>query len=54
MFLKKYIETGRSKLINSDNFIIGLHKNNYLLPFEFYLREVSGQGKSTFVAVIKV
>lgn len=38
LFIKRYLETGNSRMMNTNNFIIALHKNGYLLPIEFFLR----------------
>ena len=65
-FLKRYLDTGYSKLMNTNNFTIGLHKNGYLAPIEYYLREISASQTyqnsdqnelddkaTTFIAVLK-
>lgn len=38
VFLKRYKRTGRSTMMNTNNFLTALHKNGYLVPFEFYIR----------------
>ena len=66
MYLKRYLETGYSRMMNSNNFVIALHKNGFIVPIEFYMREVSssqlhsanateftGSKDATFIAVIK-
>lgn len=37
-FIKNYLATGTSKMMNSNNFVFALHKNGFLTPVEFFLR----------------
>ncbi|KAJ3380509.1 hypothetical protein HDU84_005771 [Entophlyctis sp. JEL0112] len=53
-FIRKYLNTGSSKIVDRSRQVLGLHKDGYLLPIILHLKHsVSAAGKQSFVGIVK-
>lgn len=53
-YIKTYIETGKPKILDNVNDVIGMHRDRFVIPLKLYVTKVSGIGMDTvFMGVLQ-